>query len=293
MASHASTVVSLLLLLACLATSAAAFNITRLLGEFSNFSTFNDILSQTKLADEINRRQTITVLAVDNGAVSTISSLPSDVQRKVLSMHVILDYYDTAKLGAIKNKSAMLTTLFQSSGQATDRMGFLNYTKRADGVMVFGSAEPGAQVTSQMVKSIASRPYNISVLQVSAAIVPPGVGSADNRKARAPSPTPAKATTPGPAPAPSKGRKAAPPSKDEAPAPAPFDDTSADAPADAPGPANGPAADSPIADGPEAADAPAHEKSSDDAADAPEVSADGRVVASAGLGIVALLTMII
>jgi hypothetical protein len=298
MASRSPTI-AVVLILAYLSSPATAFNVTRLLGEFSDFTTFNNLLSQTKLAEDINRRQTITVLAVDNSAAGGISFLPSDVQRKVLSMHVVLDYYDTAKLGAIKNHSALLTTMFQSSGQATDRMGFLNFTKRSDGVMVFGSAQPGAQMTSHMVKSVASRPYNISVLQVSAPIVPPGVGgSADSGKATAPTPAPA-----------TKGKKGAPPPKDEeGPAPAPSDDASTDAPADAPGPAadgptaDGPAADGPTADGPAAdgptadgpvADAPAHKKSSDEAADAPEGSAAGRVVAAAGLGIVTLLMTII
>ncbi|CAN6238076.1 unnamed protein product [Urochloa humidicola] len=295
MASSRSPAVALLLVLAGLASPASAFNITRLLGEFSDFSSFNSLLSQAKLADEINRRQTITVLAVDNGAAAGISSLPSDVQRKVLSMHVVLDYYDKAKLEAIKNHTTLLTTMFQSSGQATDRMGFLNFTKRSDGTMVFGSAEPGAPKNSQMVKPVASRPYNISVLQVSAPIVPPGVGGSPDTGA----PPPHKAAT-APAPA-AKGKKEAP-----APAPSGDDDGGADAPADAdaPGPAaadgptvDGPAADGPGADGPAAdgpaADAPAHKKGSDDAADAPEGSAAGRVVAGAGLGIIVAMMMAI
>jgi hypothetical protein len=185
MSSHPSAASAyLLLLVAGLASSAASFNITRLLGEFSDFSTFNDLLSQTKLAEEINRRQTITVLAVDNGGAGDISSLPSDVQRKVMAMHVVLDYYDAAKLEAIRGTSATFTTLFQSSGQATDRTGFLNLTKRDDGDMVFGSAEPGAQQASRMVKSVASRPYNVSVIQVSAAIVPPGEGEEGSASVR-------------------------------------------------------------------------------------------------------------
>ncbi|KAG2658255.1 hypothetical protein PVAP13_1KG226600 [Panicum virgatum] len=286
--------IALLLVLAGFASPAAAFNITRLLGEFSDFSTFNSLLSQTKLAEEINRRQTITVLAVDNGAAGGISSLPSDVQRKVLSMHLVLDYYDTAKLGAIKNHTTLLTTMFQSSGKATDRMGFLNFTKRSDGVMVFGSAQPGAPKNSQMVKSVASRPYNISVLQVSAPIVPPGVGGSADSGAPPPH---NKATAPAPS---TKGKKKG--AKDaEAPAPGPSsddDDTGADAPADAPGPAaDGPPADGPTADGPAAdgptADGPLRHWSSDHAADAPEGSAAGRVAVGAGLGIVALLMTII
>ncbi|CAM0903318.1 unnamed protein product [Alopecurus aequalis] len=284
-----------------LASSAAAFNITRILGEFSDFSTLNSLLSQTKLADEINRRQTITVLAVDNGAMGAISSLPSDVQRKVLAMHVVLDYYDVDKLGGIKNHTAMLTTLFQSSGQATNRMGFINYTRRADGAMMFGSGEPGASLTSHMVKSLVSRPYNISVLQISSAIVPPSIGSTDGSNAHAPQSAHAKAPAPAPASSTSKKPKAG---SAPAPAPAPSDDTSSDGPAGAPGPAadspdadgpaadspdaDGPAADSPNADGPAAADAPAHDKSSDDAA-----AATGRVVSRAGLVVMALVIMVV
>uniref|UniRef100_A0A0D9VFQ8 FAS1 domain-containing protein n=1 Tax=Leersia perrieri TaxID=77586 RepID=A0A0D9VFQ8_9ORYZ len=275
------------------ASPAAAFNITRILGEFPDFTTFNSLLTQTKLADEINRRQTITVLALDNGAAGDVTSLPSDEQRKVLSVHVVLDYYDEDKLGAMKSRSAVLTTLFQSSGQATDRMGFINYTKRADGQMVFGSAEPGASLNSHMVKVVVRRPYNISVIQVSSAIVPPGVAGGGG----APPPGAAKEKTPvsAPTPSPSKGKK-------EAPVPGPSDDDAgADAPADAPadGPvADGPAADGPMADGPTAdgpaeADAPAHEKS--DAADAPEGSAAGRAMAGAGagLGVIGFLVIII
>ncbi|XP_048556913.1 fasciclin-like arabinogalactan protein 3 [Triticum urartu] len=289
MAPIASFAAAVLLLLA-LASPAAAFNITRILGEFPDFSTFNGLLSQTKLADEINRRQTITVLAVNNGGMGAITSLPSDVQRKVLAVHVVLDYYDAEKLGSMKNRSAVLTTLFQSTGQATNRMGFINYTRRAaDGVMMFGSAEPGAPLTSQMVKPVMSRPYNISVLEVSSAIVPPSIGSVDNSRARAPAPALTK--IPAPAPAPSKSKK---PKTEGAPTPAPApsdDDSSANAPADADGPdADGPATDGPDADGP-AADAPADDdddKSSDDTGDAA-----GRVVARASLGIVALLVILV
>jgi hypothetical protein len=292
-ASFGVAVLSLLFM----ASSTAAFNITRILGELSDFSTLNSLLSQTKLADEINRRQTITVLAVDNGAMGAISSLPSDVQRKVLAVHVILDYYDADKLRGIKNGSAMLTTLFQSSGQATNRMGFINYTRRSDGVMMFGSAEPGASLTSQMVKSVASRPYNISVLQVSSAIVPPSIGSTDGSKAHAPESAHSK--VPAPAPTPSKSKKPG-----LAPAPTPSDDSSPDGPASAPGPAadspdadgpaadspdaDAPGADSPDADGPAAADAPAHDKTSDDAG-----AATGRVVSRAGLGVIALVIMVV
>nr|CAD1825903.1 unnamed protein product [Ananas comosus var. bracteatus] len=125
--------------------------------------------------DEINRRQTITVLVVDNSAAGAFSSLQADVLKRALSVHVILDYYDPYKFERLKSKTALLTTLYQASGVAENRMGFLNYTERTDDErMLFGSAEPGAPLTAELVKVVAARPYNISVLQVTAAIIPPG-----------------------------------------------------------------------------------------------------------------------
>jgi hypothetical protein len=169
------------LLLLTLASSAAAtytkFNITEILSESPEFSTFNSLLSKTNLSEEINNRQTITVLVVDDSAAKAITSLPADVQKNVLAVHVILDYYDPMKLDTIAKKTALLTTLFQTTGAATNRMGFLNYTQGADDQMAFGSAEPGAPLSSQLVKVVACWPYNLAVMQVSEAIIPPSIGS--------------------------------------------------------------------------------------------------------------------
>ncbi|KAF7008795.1 hypothetical protein CFC21_023480 [Triticum aestivum] len=179
-------------LLLTLASSAAAtmtkFNITEVLNESLEFLTFNSLLSKTNLAEEINKRQTITILVVDNSAASGITSLPTDTQKKVLAVHVILDYYDPMKLENIKKGTALLTSLFQTTSAATDRMGFVNYTHSADDQMVFGSAEPGAPLSSQLVKVVACRPYNLSVMQVSAAIIPPSISPSGKGSSAAPGP---------------------------------------------------------------------------------------------------------
>lgn len=151
----------------CLVSCASAHNITRILTEYPEFGLFNSLLSQSKIADEINRRMTITVMAVDNASASALSGLDADDLKKALSIHVILDYYDDAKLAKLSKNTTLLTTLFQSSGVANDRMGFLNYTKRkADNKLLFGTAQPGSPLSSAFVKVIAVRPYNISVIQV-------------------------------------------------------------------------------------------------------------------------------
>ncbi|KAL5974004.1 hypothetical protein ACLOJK_030665 [Asimina triloba] len=237
---NSSSVFLLLLLLA--SSSASAFNITRMLDQYPDFSNFNSLLTQTHLASEINSRQTITVLVVDNGAVSGLYSSPADVQKHVLSVHVVLDYYDMEKLKQSSKKSTLLTTLFQSSGLATNQQGFINVTiDKSSGEISMGSAVPGSTLDARVVKQVASSPYNISVLQVSTLIRPAGIDDANASKAPVPSP---KAASPAPAAAPSGASSPSPvadgPAADaESPVP--------EAPASSQAPA-----DSPAADGPEA-----------------------------------------
>ncbi|XP_052175263.1 fasciclin-like arabinogalactan protein 14 [Diospyros lotus] len=210
--------------------SANAFNITKLLDKYPDFSTFNSYLTQTKLAGEINSRQTITILVVDNGAISSLSDKPEDVLRNILSLHVVLDYYDVQKLQKLPKKTAILTTLFQASGLASGQQGFLNATDVSPGSVAFGSAVNGSQLDVNLVKSVASHPYDISVLQVSGAIVPTGIEKTKNNNSSGHStPPPKRSPSPAatPAPAPSKA----------APAPkAPKMPASPPRPADAPAP---------------------------------------------------------
>lgn len=199
-------------------SSVSAFNITKLLEKQSDFSNFNNLLSQTKLADEINRRSTITILAVDNGGAGGLSGESSDMAKKILSVHVVLDYYDQDKLKKIfkSNKSATLTTLFQSTGQARREQGFIKVSVN-NGQISFESAAKGGNGNSvNFVKSVVSQPYNISVLQVGSIINVPDMESSSSGPAS--SPKSAKA------PSPSKSKKddsddEAPSPSDEAPAP--------------------------------------------------------------------------
>lgn len=151
-----------------------ADNITKILHEFSDYSSFNSYLTQTKLADEINSRTTITVLALNNGAMSVLTSkrLSLSVMKKVLSLHVLLDYFDGEKLHQISNGTMLSTTLYQTSGNALGKNGFLNITDLKGGKVGFGTASPGAKLDSMFVKSIKEDPYNTSVLEISNVIMP-------------------------------------------------------------------------------------------------------------------------
>ena len=204
-------------------SSVSAFNITKILEKQSDFSNFNNLLSETKLADEINRRSTITILAVDNGGAGGLSGQSSDMAKKILSVHVVLDYYDQDKLKKIfkSNKSATLTTLFQTTGQARREQGFIKVSVN-NGQISFGSAAKGGNGNNvNLVKSVVSQPYNISVLQVGSIINVPDIESSSS----GPSSAPKSAK----APSPSKSKKDN--SDDETPSPSDDESSSDKAPA--------------------------------------------------------------
>uniref|UniRef100_A0A7N0URJ8 FAS1 domain-containing protein n=1 Tax=Kalanchoe fedtschenkoi TaxID=63787 RepID=A0A7N0URJ8_KALFE len=255
MAAMMITVAALLFL----STSASAFNITRILAEHPEFGAFNDLLTKTHLSSEINSRATITILAVADDSIGAISGKPLDVQKRILSNHVVLDYYDAFKLRGLK-KSSLLTTLYQSTGLAERQQGFLNISVTSSGI-AFGSAVEGSPLSAKLLGGIMSQPYNISVLQVSSPIVAPGMDPSEPLPP-IPSPTPPAAETP----------EAASPEEEET----------------VETPAESPAAESPEADAPAPADAPAEAKKKHKAADEeeeePESSSAGQI--SGGLAVV-------
>ncbi|KAJ4718795.1 Fasciclin-like arabinogalactan protein [Melia azedarach] len=177
-------------------SAANSFNITKILNDNSDFSTFNELLTQTGLAKKINSRSTITVLALDSGAVGSLQGKPRNEIENILSNHVVLDYYDIEKLKKLPNKTSILTTMFQATGSAQIGQGFLNVTRTSSGDVVFGSGVKDSPVNAKAVKSVYSQPYNISVIQISKAIVAPGIEAAhspESAKSQEPLRWPAKA----------------------------------------------------------------------------------------------------
>ncbi|KAL0904700.1 hypothetical protein M5K25_026837 [Dendrobium thyrsiflorum] len=163
----------LLLLAAASPCAIHAFNITKILATHPDFSTFNHYLTVTHLASEINRRQTITILAIDNAAMSPLLakhlSLPT--LKNVLSLHVLVDYYGAKKLHQITHGTALASSLFQATGAAPGTSGFVNITDHRAGLVSFAatSDDPSAppSPSSSFVKSLKEQPYNLSVIQIS------------------------------------------------------------------------------------------------------------------------------
>ncbi|GER34396.1 FASCICLIN-like arabinogalactan protein 8 [Striga asiatica] len=159
-----------------LSTTITAHNITHILDQYPDFSQFNALLSQTHLSETINNRKPLTILALTNArlAADDLASKPDDVIKRILSTHVLLDYYNVLKLNKLRGNHTIITTLYQSTGTADDLQGFINVAHNQDGIF-FGSAMKGAAVESKLEGSVAALPYNISVLSVSHVIVAPGI----------------------------------------------------------------------------------------------------------------------
>ncbi|KAL3829591.1 hypothetical protein ACJIZ3_018393 [Penstemon smallii] len=173
-----------LLTLTILTTAVAATNITAILSEYPEYSEFNNLLTQTKLADEINSREPVTVCALPNGALSSITGkYPLSVIKNVLALHVLLDYYDAPKLHKIAEGSVLSTTLYQTTGNADGNLGFVNITDLRGGKVGFGSGVPGSALDTTFTKSVRQIPYNVSVIEVSQPIAPAAILKAAAPKA--------------------------------------------------------------------------------------------------------------
>lgn len=152
-------------------------NITLAFEKYSNFSTMSNLFIKSKLIVPISKYQTITVLAVSNDAISSITNR-SDVELKnILMTHVILDYYDELKLQGMREKSIMLTTLYQTTGLGEEMNGFLNVTK-LKGRVYFGSEVKNSPLNAEYVSTVYHNPYNLSIIQISMPIVAPGLSLA-------------------------------------------------------------------------------------------------------------------
>eukprot|EP00253_Pinus_taeda_P005369 PITA_05369 len=155
------------LLLLSVLCCANAFNITKILDAYPDYSMFNDDLTRTKLADEINSRQTITVLVVNNAAMAPLSGMDLAAIKRALSLHVVLDFYDPEKLHQVTNDTTLSTTFYQTTGATVGNGGFINITDLKGGKVGFGLAGHGAKLDSTYVKSVKQDGYNLSVMEVS------------------------------------------------------------------------------------------------------------------------------
>nr|XP_010928138.1 fasciclin-like arabinogalactan protein 1 [Elaeis guineensis] len=157
-------------------------NITEILAEHPEFSTFNHYLTATHLAGEINRRKTITVLAVSNAGMAPLLAKHLNVYalKNALSLHVLVDYFGAQKLHQLNGGTAASSSLFQATGAAPGTTGFVNITNHRAGRVSFAADSAPAN----FVKSIKEISYDLAIIQISSALSSP--------EAEAPTPAPAQ-----------------------------------------------------------------------------------------------------
>uniref|UniRef100_A0A0E0LYS8 FAS1 domain-containing protein n=1 Tax=Oryza punctata TaxID=4537 RepID=A0A0E0LYS8_ORYPU len=173
-----------LTVMAAAAVEGKSYNITKILAAHPEFSKFNEMLSKTRLAYDINRRQTITVLAVDNSAMASLDHFTLPTIRHILSLHILVDYYGSKKLHALSHGATASSSMFQATGSAPGTTGYVNITSHKGGKIDFISEDADESAKpSRYVKSVKEIPYDISVLQVSSVL--------SSSEAEAPVPPPA------------------------------------------------------------------------------------------------------
>ncbi|XP_058216075.1 fasciclin-like arabinogalactan protein 14 [Rhododendron vialii] len=218
-----------------------------------SFSTFISLLNQTGLAKEINSRDTITVLAVGDGAIGGLASKNLDRIKDILSTHVILDYYGIDKIQDLSSKkNTTVTTMYQATGVADGMQGYLkivvlpNQGPQLTDRIRIGSAAKGAPFDIRLLSDteVAFKKFDYVVLSISGVIFTPGIDGLTPPPTAAPAPAPKKTPV---APAPHHNTTTA------TPAPSPVDD---DADYDTPTPEAAPAPAPVLSSPSESVDAP-------------------------------------
>ncbi|BAS82098.1 fasciclin-like arabinogalactan protein 10 [Oryza sativa Japonica Group] len=167
-------VAAVVVLVACLALPAArGLNITAMLNGYPDYKMFNKYLSETKVCDEINARESITLLVLGDGPMSTLV-LDADQSlagiKNALRLHAILDYFDPKKIRGLPDADTMTDTLYQAGGDAAGKMGNVKISTLDTGKIAFASANPGGKYEATMVKAIKQMPYKLSIMEISAPI---------------------------------------------------------------------------------------------------------------------------
>ncbi|XP_025806384.1 fasciclin-like arabinogalactan protein 3 [Panicum hallii] len=208
---------------------AGTIDVTKVLAGFPEFSTFSSMLTETNVALAISSRDKVTVLAPDNTAVAAAFSgtlrVPRSLLVDLLALHVVLDYIDEPRLGALqhdrKGEGSVVTTLLQVLGAPPRGVGFLRIYSGDGGRAMLSSATPGGLGRNATVeKLVTAKPYSVAVLQVSGFVVPPGIRvqrafpPRTSRHMAAPPRKPA-------APAPASRRRPDPPRRPQSDTPAP------------------------------------------------------------------------
>ncbi|CAI0421014.1 unnamed protein product [Linum tenue] len=245
--------------------SCSAFNVTQVLGPLRQFSTFSNYLAQVGVVGMMTNLKNVTILAVDNANMGSISGKSREEIKRAMTMHVIPEYYDLDRLRSLENGTALIRTIYVLTGLARGKDGMLLVTKRGKGGRIsFASAilPRSKPSTVTLLRSVVVPSLNVSIFQVSGVIKAASKGDEESAPAKAPSKAPSK----------SPSKNASPPKKSPAKAPSPSkssNSTSGGKKGKSTAPAPSPSSDSP-------APAPSKKKKSDSPSPAPSKDAPSK-----------------
>ncbi|KAF8696381.1 hypothetical protein HU200_037292 [Digitaria exilis] len=190
---------------------AGAIDITKILAGFPELSAFSAMLTETSVALAIAGRDKVTVLAPNNTAIAAafggVPRVPRSLLADLLALHVVLDYVDEPRLGALQRarggEGTVVTTLLQALRAPPRGVGFLRVYSGDGGRATFTSSAPASRRNATVERQVAAQPYSVAVLQVSSFVVPPGIRfpRAFPPRARHMAAPPGQAPAPAPAPA--------------------------------------------------------------------------------------------
>ncbi|KAJ3682076.1 hypothetical protein LUZ60_014649 [Juncus effusus] len=158
--------------------SSQAHNITAILDGYPDYALYNSYLTKTKVCDEINAHETVTCLVLPDSAMSSlVTSAKSSLGgiKNALRLLNLLDYFDPEKLHDLPSGTTLSTTLYQTTGNAAGNLGFVNITNLRGGKVGFASTAPGSKFDASYTKSVAKYPFNLSIVEISAPIIFPGL----------------------------------------------------------------------------------------------------------------------
>ncbi|KAI4332100.1 hypothetical protein L6164_017037 [Bauhinia variegata] len=156
-------------------------NITALLSSFPDLSQFNTLLSSTtSVASDLAQRSSLTLLVVPNSFLSSDDDLtrhrlsPTSLA-DVLRYHVLLEFFSLSDLHSIPPSGKLVTTLYQTTGRATDNFGSVNITRDLlNGVVSIHSPAPYSPSNATVLSLIKTLPYNVSIFAVNSLLIPYG-----------------------------------------------------------------------------------------------------------------------
>ncbi|XP_047311373.1 fasciclin-like arabinogalactan protein 4 [Impatiens glandulifera] len=160
-------------------TTTAAINITDLLSPFPHLSEFNNLLSSTSVAADLASRSSITILAVPNAYLRSpnftrLTSSSATNLADVVRYHVLLQYLSWPDLNRIPPSGKLVTTLYQTTGRATNNFGSVNIT-HDDSAVGFSVRSPALSPSNASILSlVVSQPYNFSIFTINSVLVPSG-----------------------------------------------------------------------------------------------------------------------